>query len=439
MAPTVWLATGTPGAAAAAPCSAGLVSLTFDDGPASVVTPSLVRMLRGLEVPATFFMVGARVATAPATARLVAGSGFQIANHSYRHELMTRQSSGQIKETLRATDRALRALGIRPTNLMRPPYGGIDGRVGAAIADAGFTPVLWDVDPRDWDGGSSSTIANRILAQLTPHGGNVVLQHDGIRNSPASIAAVPRVVREARRRGYCFAELDATGRSAPPVPRARVSVTDVDEGGRVTATVRLDRPTSRWTSVVLSTRSLTARAGSDYASRRVRITFAPGSVRSVVRVRTLRDRLDERTERFVVGLRRPRHLTLGHRTARVALRDTDEPPGISLLGASVAEPVGADVVLPVTLRLDRVSGRTVSVVVRTGPGTADATDFVPLERTATLPAGVREITVDVTIRADAIEEPDEAFTLDIVSARHATVRGPAATLTITPPVPDPRS
>jgi hypothetical protein len=99
---------------------------------------------------------------------------------------------------------------------MRPPYGAIDARVRRLVADLGLTPVLWTIDSRDWAGGDAQQIASRILAQLRPHQRNVVLQHDGVTNSPASVSAVPYVVRAARRRGYCFTSLNDAGRMVTP-------------------------------------------------------------------------------------------------------------------------------------------------------------------------------------------------------------------------------
>lgn len=58
------LVTPVAGAERAGACRSGFVSLTFDDGPAGP-TARLVRILRRARVPATFFMVGQRVAAMP--------------------------------------------------------------------------------------------------------------------------------------------------------------------------------------------------------------------------------------------------------------------------------------------------------------------------------------------------------------------------------------
>lgn len=197
------------------PCRAGLIALTFDDGPSRTVTPTLVQILLDRRVPATFFMVGSRVATAPGVARLVQRSGFVIGNHTWSHRPLTTLSDPAIRHELRSTRREFRAEGIVPTTLMRPPYGDINRRVRRDVRGLDLVPVLWTIDSRDWAGGSARQIAGTILAHLRRHASNIVLQHDGVANSPASVRAVRFVVREARSRGYCFTHLGPRGGMAP--------------------------------------------------------------------------------------------------------------------------------------------------------------------------------------------------------------------------------
>ncbi len=209
-----------------APCSAGFVALTFDDGPSRTVTPGLVKILLEKKVPATFFMIGSRIKTAPGAGRLVQNSGFKIGNHTWDHPQLPQQSDAAIMHEMRSTAREMRADHLVPSNLMRPPYGAINARVRHDMRELHLVPVLWTIDSRDWAGGNSAQIAGRILGALRPHQQNIVLQHDGVNNSPASVGAVPEVVRVARHHGYCFTHLDEHGAMAhvdgpaptPPVP-----------------------------------------------------------------------------------------------------------------------------------------------------------------------------------------------------------------------------
>lgn len=281
------------------------MALTFDDGPLPTVTPRLLATLKRLHVPATFFMVGERVAASPATARLVERSGFLIGNHSYRHQDLTTLSAAEIVATIRGTDRELDAAGVHPTALMRPPYGAVDPQVSAAIKAADKRAVLWNVDSRDWAGGSTDQIAASVLGQLRP-GGNIVLQHDGVANSPSSVAAVPRIVAQARHRGYCFVGLDEVGRPGFPVARAELGVDPADrhvaEGDRLRLTVALDREVGRDTRIRLRLVGRTASVRQDLVRPAMTVRVPAGQLTAAVVVKVLRDRLVEGPERFDVRL-----------------------------------------------------------------------------------------------------------------------------------------
>ena len=236
---TTLLRVGAPADAAprtpVAPCSRGLVALTFDDGPSTTVTPRLVHLLKRLDVPATFFMVGSRVVAAPETARLVERAGFAIGNHTWIHTDLTTQTDAEIRRAMRSTQHAMVEAGLHPTRLARPPYGAVDDRVRRVLSDLGLVAVLWTIDSRDWTGLSPKEIEGRVLAGVRRHRTNVVLQHDGVTNSPATLRALPAEIASLRARGFCFAALDAHGQPTPPVPVPSVStgVRRVDEGGTV--------------------------------------------------------------------------------------------------------------------------------------------------------------------------------------------------------------
>jgi peptidoglycan/xylan/chitin deacetylase (PgdA/CDA1 family) len=286
-------------------CSAGHVALTFDDGPSPADTPRLVATLSRLHVPATFFMVGSRVDASPATARLVERSGFLIGNHSYLHEDMTQQSTEAIEETIARTAAALERAGVHPTDLVRPPYGAVDPHVLAAIHEEHDVPVLWDVDPRDWESGDAAQIASRILGQL--HRGNdIVLQHDGVRNSPNSIAAVPRIVQGARRRGFCFVGLDEHGRPGFPEPAARFTVAPADrhvrEGDTLRVTVTLAGEAGHDTALRLLLRGRGASLRDDIEKPPTMVRFPAGTLSQVVAIAIRKDDVAEGKERFEVRI-----------------------------------------------------------------------------------------------------------------------------------------
>lgn len=411
----------------------GHVALTFDDGPAPGPTGRVVRLLREAHAPATFFMVGQRVAAAPRLARHVERSGFLIANHTWAHVDLTTQTATEVEHTLRITRREEQRAGTHPTNLMRPPYGAIDDEAHTGIRNAGLVPVLWTIDPRNWEGGTTADIAARILSALRP-GDNIVLQHDGVARSAISVEAVPTVVRVARRRGYCFTALDESGRPGFPTPRVSVTVTDVAEGEEAVARVRLSKPAGRATSVRLRTRSRTAVVGQDLTRIATRLEVPAGRLSAKVRIPVRRDGIDEPTEEFAVRLTRPHGLRLGTDVAIARISDQDPRPVVRGVDLTVTEPATDTATASVVFRLSRTSGRQVRVVLRTVADSADGSDFVVVRRRFDIAPGTTSVLLPVTVLADALDEPAEAFSVVVVRAVRLRI-GRSATVTIAPPTP----
>jgi len=401
----------------AVPCSRGLVALTFDDGPSVTVTPKLVRRLQRERVPATFFMIGQHVEAHPEIVRLVGEAGFAIGNHTWAHDDLTELTGSQIRASIRSTRRALVRAGVVPTALARPPYGAMDARVRQVLERLGYSPVLWSIDPRDWAGASTPQIEARVLGAVRPHRTNVVLQHDGVTNSPATLRAISTEIRRLRRRGFCFADLGATGAPTPPVPVATVRAAEhrVAEGERVQLTVRLDRPTSRPTTVQLT--------APGRLSRQV-VRFGVGRTSAKVWLRVEQDRVDEHAERATYGVTGGQGIQASApRQLRVV--DDDPAPVVLLDDTAVdASPV-LPTTVPVAVRLDRTTDRDVEVVVRTRFGRASGI----------VTTGTREGVVQLTVPVGTPDQKVRAVPVTVVRAGHATP-GASATLMVRPPAVD---
>ncbi|WP_181410933.1 polysaccharide deacetylase family protein [Nocardioides humi] len=303
----------------------GLVALTFDDGPARGTTHRLLQILQKKRVPATFFMVGQRVAADPRAAREVERAGFLTANHSWDHRDMRTQSYREVRQSLRATRRAMKRAGLHPTDLMRPPYGALAPPARRAIRDAGYVPVMWSADSLDWKSGDADQIARRILGGLRPGKRNIVLQHDGVNRSPISVAAVSQVIRVAKRRGYCFTALDERGRPGFPTPTVTATAKDGTEGGEAVVTLRLDKPAGRDTAVVVEALSGTATVGADLPPLHLRVEIPAGRLKAKVRIPITADAVAEPTEHFTLRLRHPEGLRIVQETTQVAVLDVPPP------------------------------------------------------------------------------------------------------------------
>lgn len=192
-------------ALSAAPAAAAgkVVYITFDDGPSSIYTPRVLKVLSQYGVRATFFEVGQNVAAHPSLTSQVYRAGNSVQNHTWSHPDLRTLSATQFAFQVNATDRQIHAhTGYRPCCL-RPPYGAVNATVRARAAQLGKKLALWTVDPQDWSRPGASAIRWRVLNYVRP--GSVVLLHDGGGDRSQTVEALSGILKTLKARGYTFA------------------------------------------------------------------------------------------------------------------------------------------------------------------------------------------------------------------------------------------
>lgn len=199
---------GSAPAAHAEPKAAGpeqkVVYLSFDDGP-SEYTSQVLDILREQGVRATFFQIGANIRQHRALAGKVFEQGHSLQNHSWSHPDMRGLSWPAFKRQVLNTDAEIRRLTGYTPQCLRPPYGAVDKRVRKRAAALGKRLRLWTVDPSDWARPGAKAIARRTLKQVEP--GGIVLLHDGGGDRSQTVAALPKIIKTLKARGYVFHRL----------------------------------------------------------------------------------------------------------------------------------------------------------------------------------------------------------------------------------------
>ena len=199
-----------------APGSGKTVALTFDDGPGAS-TEDILSVLHGQGVTATFFNLGENAAARPQQVRDEARPGYILGNHTWDHpDLTTLSSSAQATEMDQATAEQRSQLGTTPC-AFRPPYGSYNSTTLSLAQQRKMKVWLWSVDTEDWkaNGSSSSYWVNRIVQLAEDQGGAlqhpVVLMHNQPAGNPATVLALPTIIKFFRGHGYTF--VDLTGRT----------------------------------------------------------------------------------------------------------------------------------------------------------------------------------------------------------------------------------
>lgn len=149
------------------------LALTFDDGPNPISTPQVLDVLERENVPATFFVVGSRVAGQEHLLRRMFYDGDEVGNHSWSHPDLTTLTNNQVLEQVNRTQAAVMGAGLPAPVLFRPPYGAVNATVRTTVP---MTLAMWNGDPLDWKEKDFMKVKDSIVSQAKP--GGVLDMHD---------------------------------------------------------------------------------------------------------------------------------------------------------------------------------------------------------------------------------------------------------------------
>ncbi len=195
------------------------VALTLDMGGRVGDAVAIVGWLVDHRVQATIFMTGAMADNLNTDAgRAVLGiidahpALFTLGNHSYGHPDFRTLTAAEIARELHRTEVALaRDCRQDPRPFFRPPYGGYNSAVLAAVGATGYAmTVTWDIDTIDWrpiandpPGPTADEIVTKVIDRA--QGGSIVLMHLG---GYETLAALPRLVEGLQAAGFQLVTLD---------------------------------------------------------------------------------------------------------------------------------------------------------------------------------------------------------------------------------------
>lgn len=187
-----------------------VMALSFDDGPDSIYTHEVLRILRENDVKATFFILGKNIPGNEILIRMMQVEGHSIGNHSFSHPNFLFILPKKIKEEVEKTQQDLEKIVGQRTYLFRAPYGNYNNPfLMQYLEKNNFSIIGWSVDPFDWKEKDPEKIVDSILKKVSP--GAIILLHDGPEGRKkeslyreAMIKALPRVIKELKTQGYRF-------------------------------------------------------------------------------------------------------------------------------------------------------------------------------------------------------------------------------------------
>ena len=194
-----------------------VVYLTFDDGPCES-TPQLLKVLRELNVKATFFVTSQFGTDEKVVGwmRQIAEEGHSIGVHSYSHRYKEIYHSVEdfLDDYKKMDDLIIEATGER-SNLYRFPGGsntGFNNTIRESLVrdltSRGILYYDWNAYDGDCDGFTRNQMIEKTVKEASYKNKSIVLMHD-LPGKTEVIQALPQIVKQLRQKGYEFKALDA--------------------------------------------------------------------------------------------------------------------------------------------------------------------------------------------------------------------------------------
>jgi len=172
-----------------------VVYLTFDDGPDSVNTVSVINTLLEYDVSATFFFTGENIRRHSDVVKKAHDAGFSLGLHGYSHKSFRDLSADEIVFELNETNDLLENITGERSTIMRPPYGAMGDEEISIISNMNLTIYLWSLDTLDWAQTDADEILRNVKQFLRP--GEIILMHafSGQRLVPEILPAIIEFIR----------------------------------------------------------------------------------------------------------------------------------------------------------------------------------------------------------------------------------------------------
>lgn len=190
---------------------AGVIYLTFDDGPHATYTPVILDVLKKYNVKATFFVT---MAGPDSLIKREYEEGHTVALHTASHNYKTVYSSvdGYFQDLEKVQNRVYRIIGIRPTIIRFPGgssntvsrnyFNGIMSILTDEVEKRGFSYHDWNISSGDAGGTTNPrTEYNNVVSRLKKNCSNVVLMHDIKKHTSL---AIEDIIKYGLENGYTF-------------------------------------------------------------------------------------------------------------------------------------------------------------------------------------------------------------------------------------------
>lgn len=181
--------------------------LTFDAGYENGNTPAILDALKKHQAPATFFIVGHYLESAPELVQRMIDEGHTVGNHSYHHPDMSSMNREQFQAELGELETLYKeTFGKEMSKYYRPPQGKYSENNLKLASELGYQTIFWSLAYVDWDVDHQPS-PEEAMDKLTRrvHPGAIILLHS---TSQTNAQIMDQILTKWEEMGYSFHSLD---------------------------------------------------------------------------------------------------------------------------------------------------------------------------------------------------------------------------------------
>jgi peptidoglycan/xylan/chitin deacetylase (PgdA/CDA1 family) len=173
------------------------IALSFDDGPKSDITPTLLAALETKKVKATFFLIGQNIRANQTQARAIFNAGHELANHSDGYDSLGSAAAATIRPSLTAASTAISEITGKEVVLFRAPNVNYGANLTAVCAELNLAIIGVSLWSNDWQ---EATTTQQIISNVTgnPQDADIINCHELAK----TVAAVSDMVDGLRAKGF---------------------------------------------------------------------------------------------------------------------------------------------------------------------------------------------------------------------------------------------
>ena len=196
---------------------AGVIYLTFDDGPNSNYTPTILNVLKKYNVKATFFVTSAGP---DSLIKREYDEGHAIGLHSSSHDYAKIYKSSEafwadmnvvasrVKRITGVDSKLIRFPGGASNTVSRKYNSGIMSRLANEVLEKGYNYYDWNISSGDAGGTTDPNVEYKnVVNSLSKSRGNVILMHDIKKHT---MNAIENIVKYGLDNGYQFKVLSSS-------------------------------------------------------------------------------------------------------------------------------------------------------------------------------------------------------------------------------------